>query len=49
MKQFQSERKLTPTGKVNAPSLIDLGLGPKHNTGVPTPAVSPPPAPGEAK
>lgn len=47
MKQFQSERKLTPTGKVNAPSLIDLGLGPKHNTLPPAPAA--PSTPGENK
>lgn len=29
MQRFQTDQKLTPTGKVNAPSLIGLGLGAK--------------------
>jgi len=29
MQRFQQDQKLTPTGKVNAPSLIGLGLGAK--------------------
>jgi peptidoglycan hydrolase-like protein with peptidoglycan-binding domain len=29
MQRFQMDQKLTPTGKVNAPSLIGLGLGAK--------------------
>jgi len=30
MRTFQTDQKLDPTGKINAPSLIGLGLGPKH-------------------
>jgi peptidoglycan hydrolase-like protein with peptidoglycan-binding domain len=29
MQRFQQDQKLTPTGKINAPSLIGLGLGAK--------------------
>jgi hypothetical protein len=29
LKQFQTDKKLTPTGKITAPSLIGLGLGPR--------------------
>ena len=29
LQRFQTDRKLAPTGKINAPSLIGLGLGPK--------------------
>lgn len=29
MRQFQTDRKLDPSGKLTAASLIDLGLGPK--------------------
>src|SRR5207237_841441 len=29
LKQFQTDRNLTPTGKLSAASLIGLGLGPK--------------------
>jgi len=29
MQRFQSDQKMTPTGKINAPSLIGLGLGAK--------------------
>jgi peptidoglycan hydrolase-like protein with peptidoglycan-binding domain len=29
MQRFQMDQKLTPTGKINAPSLIGLGLGAK--------------------
>ncbi|HZL56937.1 MAG TPA: peptidoglycan-binding domain-containing protein [Bryobacteraceae bacterium] len=38
MRQFQSDRKLDPSGKLTAASLIDLGLGPKHE--ISHPAVS---------
>jgi peptidoglycan hydrolase-like protein with peptidoglycan-binding domain len=31
MRAFQSDRKLDPSGKITAPSLIDLGLGPKRD------------------
>lgn len=31
LQRFQTDQKLTPTGKINAPSLIDLGLGPKSS------------------
>ncbi len=30
MKRFQTDRNLTPDGKISALSLIGLGLGPKH-------------------
>lgn len=29
---FQKDRGLEPTGKIDAPSLIKLGLGPKYET-----------------
>ena len=29
MQRFQQDQKMTPTGKINAPSLIGLGLGAK--------------------
>jgi hypothetical protein len=32
LKKFQSEQNLDVTGKINALSLIALGLGPKHDT-----------------
>lgn len=32
LKQFQNDRHLSPTGKISALSLIDLGLGPKQST-----------------
>ena len=41
LKQFQTDKKLTPTGKISSASLIDLGLGPKTTSsppGVPPPA-----------
>jgi hypothetical protein len=40
LRQFQTDRKLTPTGKISSASLIALGLGPK--TASPQPGVSPP-------
>jgi peptidoglycan hydrolase-like protein with peptidoglycan-binding domain len=43
MKLFQSERNMTPTGKINAPSLIGLGLGPR----APDPITTPPNAPSQ--
>jgi peptidoglycan hydrolase-like protein with peptidoglycan-binding domain len=42
LKQFQTEKKLAPTGKLNSPSLIGLGLGPKP----PDPITVPPAASG---
>jgi peptidoglycan hydrolase-like protein with peptidoglycan-binding domain len=30
MRRFQADQKLDQTGKINALSLISLGLGPKH-------------------
>ena len=30
MKQFQVDQKLSDDGKISAPALIGLGLGPKH-------------------
>lgn len=41
MRAFQSDQKLDPSGKITAPSLIDLGLGPKRDE---TAAVRPAPA-----
>jgi hypothetical protein len=32
MRQYQTDRKLEPTGKLTAAALIDLGLGPKNET-----------------
>jgi peptidoglycan hydrolase-like protein with peptidoglycan-binding domain len=32
-KRFQADQKLEPDGKINALSLINLGLGPKHDGG----------------
>jgi len=32
MRQFQTDRKLDPSGKLTAAALIDLGLGPKNGT-----------------
>ena len=34
LKRFQTDQKLTPDGKINALSLIGLGLGPKHEGSV---------------
>lgn len=31
MKRFQADQKLEPDGKINALTLIGLGLGPKHD------------------
>lgn len=39
LRQFQTDQKLDPTGKINAPSLIGLGLGPKFEDA----SVGPPP------
>jgi peptidoglycan hydrolase-like protein with peptidoglycan-binding domain len=41
MQRFQSDQKLTPTGKINAASLIGLGLGAK-SAGAPEAAPLPP-------
>jgi peptidoglycan hydrolase-like protein with peptidoglycan-binding domain len=38
MKQFQADQKLPDDGKISAPALIGLGLGPKHEA---TPAAPP--------
>jgi hypothetical protein len=42
MRQFQTDRKLDPSGKLTAASLIDLGLGPHSET---SPKIEPAPAP----
>ena len=48
LQRFQMDQKLTPSGKINAPSLIGLGLGAK-SAGAPEAAPikqeAPPPAP----
>ncbi len=41
MRQFQTDRKLDPSGKLTAASLIDLGLGPKTETAPKVEAVPP--------
>lgn len=46
LKQFQTENNLSPTGKLSSLSLIQLGLGPKHEGGA---VVSPDPAPRPAE
>ncbi|MGD1073363.1 MAG: peptidoglycan-binding domain-containing protein [Bryobacteraceae bacterium] len=43
LRQFQTDRKLSATGKITAPALIGLGLGPK-TAGPPTGSATPPPA-----
>lgn len=44
LRQFQTDQKLSPTGKISSASLIALGLGPK--TSAPSaPEASPPPPP----
>src|SRR5207302_962381 len=50
MQRFQMDQKLTPNGKINAPSLIGLGLGAKSAGAVEAPALpgappGPPPPP----
>jgi hypothetical protein len=34
LKQFQTDKSITPDGKINSLSLIGLGLGPKHDGSV---------------
>jgi peptidoglycan hydrolase-like protein with peptidoglycan-binding domain len=36
MKQFQTDQKLPDDGKISAPALIGLGLGPKHDAAPPS-------------
>jgi hypothetical protein len=31
LRQFQTDRKLSPTGRISSASLIELGLGPKND------------------
>ena len=45
MERFQTAQKMTPTGKINAPSLIGLGLGAK-SAGAPEAPEALPLAPG---
>jgi hypothetical protein len=45
LRQFQTDRKLSPTGKISSASLIGLGLGPKTNPSEPAGAAPKPPAP----
>ena len=40
VKRFQADQKLPDDGKINAPTLVGLGLGPKHDGAV-TPPASP--------
>jgi hypothetical protein len=42
LRQFQTDQKLTATGKITAPSLIGLGLGPS-TAGPPANSPTPPP------
>jgi hypothetical protein len=41
LRQFQTDQKLSPTGKLSSASLIALGLGPKTST-APVPVETPP-------
>lgn len=43
LKRFQADQKLDNDGKINALSLIDLGLGPKHDGTKPPPSPQPDP------
>ena len=45
LKRFQADQKLPDDGKIDSPSLISLGLGPKHdaNSAAASKAESPPP------
>ena len=45
LRQFQTDQKLTPTGKITAASLIGLGLGPKESDDAPSPAPAETPPP----
>lgn len=45
LKQFQTDKNLTPTGKITAPSLIGLGLGPKTTAAGSDQPLPAPPAP----
>lgn len=49
LKKFQADQKLDIDGKINSLSLIDLGLGPKHDgtsgRDAPVPAAPPPASP----
>ena len=47
LKQFQTERNLTADGKINALSLIGLGLGPKHDGSIAALPAPQPEAPAE--
>lgn len=52
VKRFQTDQKIEPDGKINALTLIGLGLGPKHsvNGATSTPASEAPPStPSAAK
>ena len=42
LKRFQTDQKLPDDGKISAPALIGLGLGPTHNGSPVTPAAPPP-------
>jgi hypothetical protein len=44
LKRFQADQKLDSNGKINALSLIALGLGPKRNSAAAQPENPPPPA-----
>jgi len=41
LKRFQGEQNISSTGKINALSLIALGLGPRHDSPPPKPAAPP--------
>jgi Putative peptidoglycan binding domain len=42
LKHFQADQKLEPDGKVNSWSLINLGLGPKHDSSTVASTAAPP-------
>jgi hypothetical protein len=41
LRQFQTDQKLSPTGKLSSASLIALGLGPKTSGAIPNPPSKP--------
>lgn len=45
LSRFQTDQKLTPTGKITSASLIGLGLGPRNGSDPPKPPEVPPKPP----
>jgi peptidoglycan hydrolase-like protein with peptidoglycan-binding domain len=49
LKRFQTDHQITDDGKINSLSLIQLGLGPKHETTGQPSSAAPVPLPAEAQ